>query len=85
MKKISRPDTPLTPTLPKHMRPYDTDGDGKLDRDERAAYNKAKMEKAKKAKKVAQEKNLPSTAEVKYAKQQLKRKSQGRKNRGLER
>lgn len=85
MKKISRPDTPLTPTLPKHMRPYDTDGDGKLDKFERAAYNKAKMEKAKRAKKEAQEKNLPSNAEMKYAKQQAERKSQGRKNRGIER
>ena len=76
MKKISRLDTPLTPTLPKHMKPYDTDGDGKLDRDERAAFNKAKAEKARKLKDEMKKKNLPSTAELKYAKQQVERKSQ---------
>lgn len=62
MKKISRPDTPLTPTLPKHMKPYDTDGDGKLSPKERAAYNKDKLDKAKRLKKEAQEKNTPSQA-----------------------
>ena len=76
MKKINRPDTPLTPTLPKHMKPYDTDGDGKLDKFERSEYNKAKMKKATAAKKEAKEKNLPSNASMKYAKQQAERKSQ---------
>lgn len=62
MKKISRLDTPLTPTLPKHMKPYDTDGDGKLSPQERGAYNKAKAAKAMRLKKEAQEKNTPSQA-----------------------
>ncbi len=62
MKKINRPDTPLTPSLPEHMKPYDTDGDGKLSPQERAAYNKAKATKAMRAKKEAQKKGTPSQA-----------------------